>query len=79
MGVVSAMNKEQEEWEVRNAVDTLKRAEEIRNDPKMMKKVKAEANKQKKALEKVGGPAPKKKAPAKKKTNVKKTSTRKKK
>jgi hypothetical protein len=42
-----------DEWEVKNAVDTLQRAEEIKNNPKMMRAVKKEAEKQKKALDKV--------------------------
>ena len=42
-----------DEWEVKNAVDTLQRAEEIQSDPTMMKAVKGEVMKQKKALDKV--------------------------
>ena len=42
-----------DEWEIKSAVDTLQRAEEIKNDPKLLGAVTKEANKQKKALDKV--------------------------
>lgn len=34
------MSKKYDEWEVRNALDTLTRAEEIKKDKNLMKKVK---------------------------------------
>lgn len=42
-----------DEWEVKNSLDTLVQAEKIKKDPKLMKAVKREANKQKQALIKV--------------------------
>ena len=54
-----------DEWEVKHAVDTLQRSEEIKNDPKMMKAVAKEVLKQKKALDKVATQT-NKKTPAKK-------------
>jgi len=42
-----------DEWEVKNAVDTLQRAEQISQDPQMMKAVRGEVRKQKKALDTV--------------------------
>lgn len=76
MPIGKTVKAEMDEWEVRSAVDTLKRAEEIQNDPKMMKAVKAEVTKQKKALDtvdkKVSKKAPAKKAPVKKTTRKKK-------
>ena len=46
-----------DEWEVRGAVDTLKRADEIRKDSNLMKQVKIEAKKQAQALNKIVPPA----------------------
>lgn len=42
-----------DEFEIKDAVRTLQRSEEIQNDTKMMKAVKKEVAKQKKALDKV--------------------------
>ena len=39
-----------DDWQVRNALDTLRQAEEIQKDPKMMKLVAAELEKQQKVL-----------------------------
>ena len=50
-------------WEVTSAVDTLKRAEEIKVNPNMMRAVAKEVASQKKALDKVA----KQTKPAKKK------------
>ena len=42
-----------DEWEVKNAVDTLIRAEEIKNNKKMMKLVDKELKARKKAIDNV--------------------------
>lgn len=65
--MTKAMPVPMDDWEIKNAVDTLQKAEEIQSNPAMMKKVKAEAMKQKKALDKVVT----KTAPKKKKTTAK--------
>ena len=43
-------SKEMEKWEIESALSTLRRADEIRKDPKMMTKVKSLAQEQIKAL-----------------------------
>jgi hypothetical protein len=48
-----AKNKNHEEWEIRDALNTLTRAQEISKDPKLMELVKKEAEKQKKATEEI--------------------------
>ena len=42
-----------EDWEIKNSVDTLIKAEEIRNDKDLMVKVKEEFDKRKKAMDDV--------------------------
>ena len=42
-----------DKWEVQSAVDTLKNAESIKQDAKMMKAVKIEARREQKALRKI--------------------------
>ena len=42
-----------EKYQVQNAVDTLKRAKEIEQDPAFMKAVQAEAERQKQALQSI--------------------------
>lgn len=82
-----------EKWEVQSAVDTLQKAEELRGNPQMMKKVEQEVAKRQKALSKVAGgerktekkapakttkkAAPSKKGPAKKKAPTKKAPAKK--
>lgn len=39
MTLEAVKNKKYDEWEVRNALDTLERAEELKQDPKLMEKV----------------------------------------
>lgn len=48
------------DWETDDAVHTLIRAEEIKKDPKMMKKVRAAAAKKKAALTNISGTKAKK-------------------
>lgn len=48
-------------WEARNALDTLRRAEEIKSDRGLMRDVKREAMSQQKALAKVTGRSSRKK------------------
>jgi hypothetical protein len=43
-------SKEMEKWEIESALSTLRRADEIRKDPRMMTKVKSLAQEQIKAL-----------------------------
>ena len=43
-------SKEMDKWEIESALSTLRRADEIRKDPKMMNKVKSLAQEQIKAL-----------------------------
>jgi len=45
-----APSKEMEKWEIESALSTLRRADEIRKDPRMMTKVKSLAQEQIKAL-----------------------------
>ena len=52
-------SKEMEKWEIESALSTLRRADEIRKDPKMMTKVKSLAQEQIKALGGVVGGASK--------------------
>jgi len=47
------MMSKPDKWEISNAVDTLKRAEEIKKNSGLMKSVKAEAKKQQIALSKI--------------------------
>lgn len=52
--VASKLEKRRiDEWEIRGAADTLIRAEEIKNDSKLMTLVDKEITKRKKALESV--------------------------
>ena len=44
-----------DEWEVRGAVDTLVRAEQIKHDAKLMNAVQIEAKRQAQAIKKVAG------------------------
>lgn len=46
----SAKDSGYNDWEVKNALDTLKRAEELKKDKKMMKLVSTELKKQQEAL-----------------------------
>jgi hypothetical protein len=43
-------SREMDKWEIESALSTLRRADEIRKDPKMMNKVKSLAQEQIKAL-----------------------------
>ena len=52
-----AASKEMDKWEIESALSTLRRADEIRKDPRMMTKVKSLAQEQIKALGGVVGPA----------------------
>jgi hypothetical protein len=45
-----APSREMDKWEIESALSTLRRADEIRKDPKMMNKVKSLAQEQIKAL-----------------------------
>ncbi len=56
-----------DEWEVDNALQTLKRAEQIKDDARLMKAVEKQAVKEQKALEKVKS----KKSTSKKTSNPK--------
>ena len=46
-------NKNYDEWDIDNACRTLKSAEEIKNDPKLLKLVQEKIEKEDKALENV--------------------------
>jgi hypothetical protein len=50
-------SREMDKWEIESALSTLRRADEIRKDPKMMNKVKSLAQEQIKALGGVVGTA----------------------
>ena len=49
-GLKVTPSKEMEKWEIESALSTLRRADEIRKDPRMMTKVKSLAQEQIKAL-----------------------------
>ena len=50
IGIKVTPSKEMEKWEIESALSTLRRADEIRKDPRMMTKVKSLAQEQIKAL-----------------------------
>ena len=50
MAIKKTATKEMDKWEVESALSTLRRADEIRKDPRMMTKVKSLAQEQIKAL-----------------------------
>lgn len=50
--------KEMRRYEVEDGLRTLRRAEEIKSDPKLMKDIKAEATKQVQMMGKIAGGAP---------------------
>lgn len=52
----------EEKWAIEGAMDTLQRAEAIKSDPAMMKKVKVAAAKKQKELAKIAGTPPRKTA-----------------
>lgn len=45
--------KKYEDWEIRSALDSLERAEEIKSNPELMKKVEEEAKKKTANLQKI--------------------------
>jgi hypothetical protein len=59
--IITPAKKEMDRWEIESALSTLKRADEIRKDPKMMSHVAKHAQEQIKAL---GGIVTAGKAPA---------------
>jgi len=58
--MAKAKTQKIDEWEIENGLSTLTRAEEIRNNPSLMKAIKKKASEQQKALQKVAKTKPKK-------------------
>lgn len=50
---MSKDKKKFDEWEIRNALDSLEKAEEIKSNPTLMKEVEKEAKKKQENLQKI--------------------------